>query len=147
MEKNGIGMDTCVQVDISGTIEIPASFFTALGKNLTGDAVWAYYDEPSDPEMLEAWGGAILLKPVLAEYESFEIEQCAICPITKTEAANTSETDFCGKVEIPLRFWEKLGLEESRRVSLKLDTQHVEPKPRHMEIVIRPQDEKDTSLI
>ena len=137
MEKQAIGMHTCVQVDTSGAIKIPSMFFTALGKDLTGGAVWAHYDEPGDPAEREAWGGEILVKPQLTEFESFEIDRCAICPITKTIVANAHGTNVYGRIFIPLPFWEKLGLGESRWVSLELTSQYITPSARQMEIVIR----------
>ena len=132
MEKNYTGIYAYVQVDTSGTIEIPSMFLTALGKGLTDDALWVHYDEPDEPEAQAAWGGTILLKPQLAEYESFHIERCAICPITQY-----------GKIEIPPRFWEALGLGDLRWVSLRLESQYTSPGTRQMEIAIRRQDETE----
>ena len=125
MEQNFIGMHACVQVDVSGAIEIPSMFLTALDKEPMGDAVWVYYDEPDDSEARGAWGGTILVK-------SEPVKQLAMCSITKD-----------GKIEIPLRFWEKLGLGESRWVSLELESQYISPNAKQMEIAIRPQGEPD----
>ena len=146
MEKNFTGMHTCVQVELSGTIEIPSMFLTALGKGLTDDAVWVHYYEPSDPEARDTWGGTILVKSELMEYESFHIKRCAICPITKTEVTDAHGTTLYGKIEIPLRFWEKLGLGELRWASLELESQYISPSARQMEIAIRPQNETDLEV-